>query len=213
LKESRLREEPALARRVPIENADDENREHGGEGEEPSVGPSQDKVRKAYLADEPPVLPEQAAEVETVEGEVEDEEGSEMQLLRLAAEFDNYKKRMERERSLARAYANEGLLERLLPVVDNLERALAAAGGGAAEGLVEGVELTLRELLEVLRREGVEPIDAEGLAFDPTVHEAVLTQPSDDLPEGSVISQVEKGYQYKDRILRPAKVVVSSGPP
>lgn len=202
-----------MARRIPIENEDDNDKDDA-QDDGPSVGPSQSMMRKAYLADEPHGHLESPSEVEPPEErEEEEEESPDMKLLRLAAEFENYKKRMEREQALARAYANERLLERLLPVVDNLERALAAADTQAEDGLVHGVDLTLRELLEVLRREGVEAIDAEGQAFDPTVHEAVLTQPSQDLPEGSVISQIEKGYRYKDRILRPAKVVVSSGPP
>lgn len=204
-----------MARRIPIENDDRENNNDVNEerpGEEPSMQHSQAKVRKAYLADEAEASAESPPEEEQPTEEVE--EDPEARLLRLAAEFDNYKKRMERERDVARAYANEGLLERLLPVVDNLERALAAAKPGAEEdGLVAGVGLTLRELMEVLRREGVETIDAESQPFDPTVHEAISTQPSADIPEGTVLSQIEKGYRYKDRILRPAKVIVSSGPP
>lgn len=204
-----------MARRIPIENHDRENEDElNGEphGEEPSMQPSQAKVRKAYLADEEELPPEPLPETEPPPEEKE--EDPETRLLRLAAEFDNYKKRMEREREVLRAYANEALLERLLPVVDNLERALAAAKQGGEQGnLTEGVELTLRELLEVLRRDGVEPIDAEGQPFDPTIHEAISTQPSTDIPEGTVIGQIEKGYRYKERILRPAKVIVSSGPP
>lgn len=181
-------------------------------GGESSMQPTPQKVRKAYLADEADLPVEPPAEEPTEEAE--EEESLEERLLRLAAEFDNYKKRMERERAVSRAYANESLLESLLPVVDNLERALAAAEPGSGQdGLVAGVELTLKQMLEVLRREGVEPIDAEGQPFDPTIHEAVLTQPSADVPEGGIISQMEKGYRYKERILRPAKVIVSSGSP
>ncbi|MCH6568251.1 MAG: nucleotide exchange factor GrpE, partial [Nitrospinae bacterium] len=144
----------------------------------------------------------------------EDAEPLEQRYLRLAAEFENHKKRMERERAKVLAYANEVLLEKLLPVVDNLERALAAATPDAGhDGLVAGVELTLRELKEFLRREGVDPIEAIGGPFDPTIHEAVSTQPSSEVPEGVVINQIEKGYRFKERILRPAKVIVSSGPP
>lgn len=206
-----------MGRRIPIENADsskndDNERQEEPMGQESSMQPTPQKVRKAYLADEADLPIETPAE-EPAE-EAEEEEDLEERLLRLAAEFDNYKKRMEREQSVSRAYANESLLESLLPVVDNLERALAAAEPGSSqEGLVAGVELTLKELLDVLRREGVEPIDAEGQSFDPTIHEAVLTQPSTEVPEGGVVSQIEKGYRYKERILRPAKVIVSSGSP
>lgn len=187
-----------MGRRIPIETDDPRPGDEEPQGEEPS---------SPGLHAEAPEAPA----AEPSEGEVEDPEE---RYLRLAAEFDNYKKRMERERNQVFAYANEGLLERLLTVVDNLERALAAAEpGGGQDGLVAGVELTLRGLVEVLRREGVEPIEAAGGAFDPTVHEAVSAQPSDDVPDGHIVHQLEKGYRYKERILRPAKVVVSSGSP
>lgn len=201
-----------MKRRIPIENDDPAAGRGDPSGEElEAPPPSKEAVRKAYGIEEefPPVSPP-SVPPEEAEGA---EEGPQERLLRLAAEFENYKKRIERERASAVSYANETLLERLLPVVDNLERALAAAEPkGGQDGLVAGVEITLRELLEVLRREGVEPIVAEGEPFDPTVHEAVMTQPSSDVPEGDVLLQIEKGYRYRDRILRPAKVVVSSGP-
>ena len=192
-----------MAYRIPIENEEERNDEEG-----PSVAPSREKVRKAYVGEELPSVDEAPEEPQ------EKEESPEERYLRLAAEFDNYKKRMERERALSLAYANEGLIEKLLPVVDNLERALdAAEPGGGQDGLVSGVELTLKALLKVLRREGVEPIEAQGKPFDPNIHEAISTLPSDEVPEGRVVNQVEKGYLYRDRVLRPAKVVVSSGPP
>ncbi|MFQ5892681.1 MAG: nucleotide exchange factor GrpE [Nitrospinota bacterium] len=190
-------------RRIPIES--DEARP----GDEEPPPPSSQEAAGETLASSPSPGRSEAT------GPPEDEdEPVEERYLRLAAEFENYKKRMERERATAIAYANEALLEKLLPVVDNLERALAAAKADTShDGLVAGVELTLRELHEFLRREGVEPIEAVDGPFDPTIHEAVYTQPSQDVPEGDVIEQIERGYRYKERILRPAKLIVSSGPP
>jgi molecular chaperone GrpE len=191
-----------VARRVPIEPDSPKP-----SGEEPPEKPSEGKTEEAQASPPSPPTPEGAPE--------EGEQPIEERYLRLAAEFENYKKRIERERATTVAYANEDLLEKLLPVVDNLERALTAAKPADAhdDGIVAGVELTLREFKDLLARKGVEPLDATGERFDPTIHEAVSTQPSTEVPEGGVITQIEIGYRYKERILRPAKVVVSSGPP
>ena len=130
-------------------------------------------------------------------------------LQRVAADFDNYRKRVVREQESLVARAHERLVAKLLPVLDNLERALDAAAEHEEAALEEGVRLVHRELRDALVREGLAEIEAEG-PFDPHVHEALLTQPS-DVPEGIVISVVEKGYKVGDRVLRPARVVVSAG--
>jgi len=192
-----------VARRIPIESDDERH------SDEKASAPSSPGEGEGALESSP-----FETRTEATGAPEEDAEPMEQRYLRLAAEFENHKKRMERERAKVLAYANEVLLEKFLPVVDNLERALAAATSDAGyDGLVAGVELTLRELKEFLRREGVDPIEAIGGPFDPTIHEAVSTQPSSEVPEGVVIKQIEKGYRFKERILRPAKVIVSSGPP
>ena len=130
-------------------------------------------------------------------------------LQRVAADFDNYRKRVARDQASLVVRAHERLLRELLPVLDNLERALAAASEHDEASLEEGVRLVHRSLRDALGREGLVEIDADG-AFDPHVHEALLTQPSNE-PEGTVIDVVEKGYRVGDRVLRPARVVVSAG--
>lgn len=130
--------------------------------------------------------------------------------LRIAAELDNFRKRKEREVGDLRKYANQALLRELLGVVDNLERALASSGADRGpDGLAEGVEMTLKELLKTFDKFGVQPIDALQQPFDPNLHEAVMQEPSDTVPANTVIKELQKGYLLHDRLLRPAMVVVS----
>jgi molecular chaperone GrpE len=131
-------------------------------------------------------------------------------LQRLAAEFDNYRKRVARDQQLLVARATERLAKELLPVVDDLERALEAAEQHEEAKLEEGVRLVHRALADSLRKQGLQEIEADG-RFDPHVHEALLSQPS-DAAEGDVIQVVQKGYRLGDLVLRPARVVVSAGP-
>ncbi len=138
-------------------------------------------------------------------------------LLRIAADFENFKKRMERERTLIMKYAGEHILREMLPVVDNLERALGHGKGEMADAeknlasLFEGVELTLKSLQNSLDKFEVKPIESTGQPFDPNRQEAMTMEASDTVPASHVISEFEKGYFYKDRLLRAAKVIVSSG--
>jgi molecular chaperone GrpE len=129
-------------------------------------------------------------------------------LLRLAADFENYKKRAARERSEYIALANERLIAELLPILDDLERALSAAEQHEEAQLEEGVRLVHRSLAALLGRHGVTSIDTDG-KFDPHVHEALLSQPS-EAEEGSVIDVVQKGYKLGERVVRPARVVVAA---
>jgi molecular chaperone GrpE len=131
-------------------------------------------------------------------------------LLRLAADFENYKKRAARERQEYVALANERLIAELLPILDDLERALAAAEEHQEAQLEDGVRLVHRSLAGLLERHGVKPIDTDG-KFDPHVHEALLSQPS-EAEEGSVIDVVQKGYKLGERVVRPARVVVAAPP-
>jgi molecular chaperone GrpE len=130
-------------------------------------------------------------------------------LQRVAAEFDNYRKRVARDQQSLAARAHERLLKELLPVVDDLERALEAATEHEEAKLEEGVRLVHRELQEALSKEGLEEIETNGY-FDPNVHEALLSQPS-DRDEGAILEVLQKGYRLGDRVLRPARVVVSQG--
>jgi len=162
--------------------------------------------------------PSQAPETEAVPGTAApsqapqgDEASSlaalEDKLLRVAADFENYKKRAARERAEYVTHANERLVKELLPILDDLERALVAATEHQEAALEDGVRLVHRALAGLLERNGLREIETAG-AFDPHVHEALLSQPS-DAEEGSVIDVVQKGYRLGDRVVRPARVVVA----
>jgi molecular chaperone GrpE len=136
-------------------------------------------------------------------------------LLRTTADFDNFKKRAARERQEALKFATEGLLEKLIPVLDNFEMALLAAQQGqatSAESLRTGVQMIHQQLRNVLADAGLTEVSAQGQVFDPNVHEAVSQQESTTLPEGHVLQQLRKGYRLRDRLLRPATVVVAKAP-
>jgi molecular chaperone GrpE len=131
--------------------------------------------------------------------------------LRAMAEFDNYRKRIERERKELADFVAFELLHDLLPLVDDLERALAAAEGTqTVAGYRAGVELIHKQLNELLRKKGVTPIEAKGADFDPHVHQAVATEPSADHRDNEVIEELRRGYRLGDRLLRPAMVKVAS---
>ena len=152
-----------------------------------------------------PTLEEQVAALEAERDEHLND------LKRVAAEFENYRKRVARDQESLVARAHERLVKELLPVLDDLERALAAAEEHEEAKLEEGVRLVQRELAAALQREGLAEIDTDG-QFDPHVHEALLSQPS-DAEEGSVIEVVQKGYTLGDRVVRPARVVVAAPKP
>jgi molecular chaperone GrpE len=149
---------------------------------------------------------EQSEQIEEQEPAQEPEQDD--RLLRLAADFDNYKKRAARERREYVALANERLIVELLPILDDLERALAAAEEHREAQLEEGVRLVHRSLASLLERQGVSAIETEG-RFDPHVHEALLSQPS-EADEGTVLDVVQKGYRLGDRVVRAARVVVAA---
>jgi molecular chaperone GrpE len=135
-------------------------------------------------------------------------------LLRVTAEYDNYRKRTDRERREQTEYVTADLIKDLLPVIDDFERALAApveskAGGDASSKFREGVELIRRQLVDVLRRRGVEPLDVVGKDFDPQWHEAIANDPIDGHREGEVTVEVRRGYKIGQRLIRPAMVKVA----
>jgi len=134
--------------------------------------------------------------------------------LRLAAEFENYKKRAQRDQEEYSQYANERLLKALLPVLDNLQRALQHADHSHnTNGLVQGLELTCKQYLDIVSRFGVRPIPSVGLPFDPAVHQAVATVEAKGHVPNTVMEELEKGYYFHDRVLRPATVTVAASSP
>lgn len=162
-----------------------------------------------------PTLDELKEEIAGLRAELEEckkqvEEGQD-RYLRLRAEFDNYRRRTRQEIEEIRANAAEGLAAQLLPVIDNLERAVAAGAGVDQDpkAIVEGVEMVLKQFLLELEKVGVRPVEALGNPFDPNFHEAVMYEESDDAPGGTVIEEFQKGYVLNDKVLRPSMVKVA----
>ncbi len=132
-------------------------------------------------------------------------------IVRLTADFDNFRKRAQREKDEARQFANQGLLEKLLPVLDNFEMALTAVKD-SDPSVRDGVQMILDQLLGVLKESGVEPVDGMGQPFDPNLHEALSQEETTEVEEGTVVQQVQRGYKLNDRLVRPARVVVAKAP-
>ena len=132
-------------------------------------------------------------------------------LLRVSAEFENYKKRASREMEEFRKFSNQSLLKEMLSVVDNLELAMNSANGHKTidKGLLQGLEMTHSEILKVFEKFNVKPIEAIGQVFDPTFHEAVMQEQTDEFDDNTVINELQKGYLIHDRLLRPSMVVVA----
>jgi len=132
--------------------------------------------------------------------------------LRSMADLENYRKRMAREKTDAIRFANAGLLEALLPILDNFEWGLKAAEQESSSSSVfQGMSMVFKQIEDFLSAEGIETIKTEGETFDPNIHDAVAQEPSETLAEGIIISQSRKGYRLRDRLLRPAGVIVSTG--
>jgi molecular chaperone GrpE len=137
---------------------------------------------------------------------------SEEKVLRLAAEFENTKKRLQRERETSLKYAEENVLKELLPGIDNIDRAMEQGqDSNSMEGLLEGIELTRKGLSATLEKFGVKAIESIGEPFDPNIHEAVAMEETEEMEPNRVLKEFQKGYLYKDRLLRAAKVIVSKG--
>jgi len=168
------------------------------------------------MASEEHTKPEQAeraiAELEERVAQLEAERDEYLaDVKRVAADFDNYRKRAARDQQSLVARAHERLVKDLLPVLDDLERALEAAEQHEEAKLEDGVRLVHRELRDTLEKEGLVEIETDG-AFDPHVHEALLSQPSEE-DDGAILQVIQKGYRLGDRVLRPARVVISQGAP
>ena len=142
-----------------------------------------------------------------------DKKSLEDQLLRTMAEFQNFRRRKEQEADQLRQYATEKLVTSLLPVLDNFERTMAALENGAPlDSVIEGVRLVDRQFRSVLESNNVKRIDSHGKPFDPDVHEAIAAEESHELPENTVVGEVEPGYRIADKVIRPARVRVSKKP-
>lgn len=134
--------------------------------------------------------------------------------LRSQADFENFRKRAAREKEDAVKYANASFLERLIPILDNFELGLTAARTGSENSpILAGMDMVAKQLNDFLLGSGVEPVNGEGATFDPNIHEAVAQEESAEIAEGVVIRQLRKGYKLRERLLRPATVVVSKGAP
>ncbi len=162
--------------------------------------------------EEQPLSPDQIAKLKAEAAQAKENWDK---LLRTAADFENYKKRVAREKQELTRYAIESLLERLIPVLDNFENALLSSGKVSPDGaqsLQTGIQMIYQQLKAVLSQAGLEEIDATNKPFDFNWHEALSQVERADLPEGQVVQQVRKGYKLRDRLLRPAAVVVSKKP-
>lgn len=182
----------------------------GTSGVEPNVAaPSSQNSSDAGASD---LAPAQLEELKTKAAKADEYWD---RLLRSAAEFDNFKKRAARERQDAIKYANESLLEKLVPVLDNFDMAISAANnpqGNTVESIRTGISMIYGQLKTLMLDAGLEEIDAANKPFDANWHEAVSQQESSDVPEGQVLQQLRKGYKLRDRLVRPATVVVAKKP-
>jgi len=181
-------------------------------------------AQQAQSAPEMTVLEKRLAEKAATETDEESAEGPvnlieareqidelNARILRLTADYDNYRKRALREKDDVRQYANQDLLEKLLPVLDNFEMAITAVKD-ADPSIRDGVQMIYDQLLGILNAQGVEPINAIGLQFDPNLHEALSQEESLEFEEGQVIQQVQRGFRLNDRLVRAARVVVAKAP-
>ena len=159
--------------------------------------------------DPDPQVRDEAAETVDVAALKAERDALQDRLLRTAAEFDNYRKRIDRERREQADSAATGFLTEILPVVDNLERALQAPSAPEAAGYRAGVELIHRQLVDLLRKRGVTPFEALGTDFDPRIHQAVSQEASDAHRDGEVMEEMQRGYMLGERLLRPAMVKVA----
>ena len=175
---------------------------------------TKDKDSKEILNKEEPDSQESKIEEEKPESSIEEElKNVRDRHLRLRAEFDNYKKRSEREFSRLLKYEGKEVIISFLGIADDVQRMLDSAdvdGSTNVDSLLEGVTLIRDKLLRKLKSLQVEPFDSEGVKFDPEIHDAMMTQISDEHEDGIIIQEFEKGYRYKDKVIRHAKVIVNS---
>jgi molecular chaperone GrpE len=174
-----------------------------------TAGEDAEPADKTAAPSTPPTAEERIATLEREKQDLRD------RMLRIAAEFDNWKKRSRREQAEAEGKAREAVLRDMLEVIDNLERANASwqTGPVDAQAIQQGVQLVLRQANSKLERHDVKPIEAKGKPFDPREHDAISQVPSPEVAPGTVVSELQKGYRIGERLLRPASVVVAIAPP
>ena len=165
-------------------------------------------------SEETPAVEAAEPEAEEVAEEPAGEQSEEVkaQLIRMAADFENFKKRARKEKEDLRKFGNEHLVRDILPVLDNLERALAHVDSDA-NPLVEGIKMVSKQFLQVMENYGVRPIESAGKPFDPAIHDAMTQQPTADAEPGTVLQEFERGYTIHERLLRPARVIVAAALP
>ena len=192
----------AAKKKIKIETEPKETGDKGG-----IFNKSNSEKTKKDVAGDP--LKEIQGELETAKQETKETYD---RFLRISAEFENYKKRSAREMDDFRKFANQSLIKEMLAVVDNLERALISSNGKSSEDtcMADGVNLTLMEILKVFEKFNVKPIESIGQPFDPNFHQAMMQEETDDYPENTVITEMQKGYMIHDRLLRPSMVVVAA---
>ncbi|WP_019134071.1 nucleotide exchange factor GrpE [Kallipyga massiliensis] len=191
-----------LKKKVEIEDSQEEKEERKDsdpDRESPQKDP-EDEVVEAEIVDE--------EEDQVVQEEKTEESPDRARLIRLQADFENFKRRTEKDRQDTIKYANEKLILKLVDVVDNFHRALETERE-EKDSFYEGMELIFAQLTDVLEEEGLEAIDPTGEAFDPNFHDAVLSEESEEVPSGHVIETMRKGYTLKGRLIRPAMVKVA----
>lgn len=200
-------------KKIKIENGDDLQENQSSDSTDESQAKENDLISNkdsdSSGTDEREAVKLLEAKLETVTKESQENYD---RLLRVSAEFENYKKRSVRELSDVQKYANQSLVRDLLPIIDNLELALKSAteSNSNTDGcLLDGVELTRKEILKVFEKNNIEQIEAIGKPFDPNYHEAVMREESDEYAENTVINELQKGYLMHDRLIRPAMVVVA----
>ncbi len=193
-----------------VRNRKSREKQIEGSGEEAlaeETKSTDEETEETQEADEDIVRMQQELEVARSENEI----AADM-MLRLAAEMDNYKKRVLKERESLIKYGAQGLLQELLPILDNFERAIESGNKSRdLDSFLEGVEMIFKQMSDALERKGVSKIDAVGEIFDPNIHEAVMHVNSEEYPENAVIEELQKGYMLHDRVIRPAMVTVSKG--
>ena len=168
-----------------------------------------ENVNDEELQESAPDAGASAAATEPLQAVQQERDTLRDRLLRTAAEFDNCRKRVDRERRELSEFAASDILSELLPIVDNFERALQAPAPAEAEGFRTGIEMIHRQMLDLLRKRGVKPIEALGTDFDPNFHQAVIHEASPDHRVGEVMAELQRGYMLGDRLLRPAMVKVA----
>ncbi len=186
----------------------------GGSGAEHAEHEVDDVLDEQRLEEEIPGEASLEEKVLTLEAKLNESENQAKahydHLQRLQAEFDNYRKRTQKEKEETVKYAAERLIEALLPILDNFERAMTASQSHQdSAGFVQGMELILRQMQNVLTKEGLTAIEALGQPFDPNLHEAVLQVEAEEHPENTVVEELQKGYYLKEKVLRPSMVKVS----